>query len=178
MNNFYRSRFPDGMLRLWRYKRTGGEQRHRLSRLFARMHLALDQIQKGGKAALAPSSSPAAMTSSARRLVDCTSVDPEDRKGAGKAGAFRKMRRFMDPLILRLERGFPFFPSWRHVLNGRGGRRGHEGLALAIDIIIWPADKRLLSCPRLRAWVLVAGMAGITFSPGGARIGAGRSLSS
>jgi len=128
------------------------------------MHLALDQIQKGDSGARA-----VVITGSGDVFcsgLDLHSVDLKTREARQRAHF--EMRRFMDPLILRLS-GFRF-PILAAV-NGAAVGAGMS-LALASDIII--ADEQAFFCPSFARLGLVPD-AGITFHLA-RRIGGGRSL--
>src|SRR5579862_10023414 len=130
------------------------------------MHLALDQIQKGdsGARAVVITGSHGVFCSG----LDLHSVDLNSR--AARQRAHFEMRRFMDPLILRLS-GFRF-PIVAAVNGAAVG--GGMSLALASDIII--AGDNAYFLPSFARLGLVPD-AGITFHLA-RRIGAGRSLSS
>lgn len=130
------------------------------------MHLALDQIQKGDSGARA-----VVLTGS--NDVFCSGLDLHsiDLKSAeARQRAHFEMRRFMDPLILRLS-GFRF-PIVAAV-NGAAVGAGMS-LALACDIII--CGESAYFRPSFARLGLVPD-AGITFHLA-RRIGGGRSLSS
>src|SRR6202142_90426 len=130
------------------------------------MHLALDQIQKGegGARAVVITGSNDVFCSG----LDLHSVDLKSQEARQRAHF--EMRRFMDPLILRLS-GFRF-PIVAAV-NGAAVGAGMS-LALASDIII--AGDNAYFLPSFARLGLVPD-AGITFHLA-RRIGAGRSLSS
>jgi len=130
------------------------------------IHLALDQIQKGEGGAKA-------VVITGSNDVFCSGLDLHsiDLKTAeARQRAHFEMRRFMDPLILRLS-GFRF-PIVAAV-NGAAVGAGMS-LALASDIIIAADSAYFL--PSFARLGLVPD-AGITFHLA-RRIGAGRSLSS
>jgi 2-(1,2-epoxy-1,2-dihydrophenyl)acetyl-CoA isomerase len=129
------------------------------------MHLALDQIQKGdgGARAVVITGSNDVFCSG----LDLHSVDLKTRQARQRAHF--EMRRFMDPLILRLS-GFRF-PIVAAV-NGAAVGAGMS-LALASDIII--VGESAYFCPSFSRLGLVPD-AGITFHLA-RRIGGGRSLS-
>src|SRR5476649_2458782 len=130
------------------------------------VHLALDQIQKGEGGAKA-------VVITGSNDVFCSGLDLHsiDLKTAeARQRAHFEMRRFMDPLILRLS-GFRF-PIVAAV-NGAAVGAGMS-LALASDIII--AGDNAYFLPSFARLGLVPD-AGITFHLA-RRIGAGRSLSS
>ena len=130
------------------------------------MHLALDQIQKGdsGARAVVIAGSNDVFCSG----LDLNSVDLKTQEARQRAHF--EMRRFMDPLILRLS-GFRF-PIVAAV-NGAAVGAGMS-LALASDIII--AGENSYFLPSFARLGLVPD-AGITFHLA-RRIGGGRSLSS
>jgi 2-(1,2-epoxy-1,2-dihydrophenyl)acetyl-CoA isomerase len=130
------------------------------------MHLALDQIQKGdsGARAVVITGSNDVFCSG----LDLHSVDLNTQEARQRAHF--EMRRFMDPLILRLS-GFRF-PIVAAV-NGAAVGAGMS-LALASDIII--AGENAFFLPSFARLGLVPD-AGITFHLA-RRIGGGRSLSS
>ena len=130
------------------------------------LHLALDQIQKGegGARAVVITGSNDVFCSG----LDLHSVDLKNREARQRAHF--EMRRFMDPLILRMS-GFRF-PIVAAV-NGAAVGAGMS-LALASDIII--AADTAYFLPSFARIGLVPD-AGITFHLA-RRIGAGRSLSS
>jgi 2-(1,2-epoxy-1,2-dihydrophenyl)acetyl-CoA isomerase len=130
------------------------------------MHLALDQVQKGesGAKAVVITGSNDVFCSG----LDLHSVDLKTQEARQRAHF--EMRRFMDPLILRLA-GFRF-PIVAAV-NGAAVGAGMS-LALASDIII--AGDNAYFLPSFARLGLVPD-AGITFHLA-RRIGAGRSLSS
>ncbi len=122
------------------------------------MHLALDQIQKGDSGARA-------VVITGSNDVFCSGLDLHsvDLKTAeARQRAHFEMRRFMDPLILRLA-----------AVNGAAVGAGMS-LALASDIII--AGEHAYFLPSFARLGLVPD-AGITFHLA-RRIGGGRSLSS
>lgn len=128
------------------------------------MHLALDQIQKGDSGARA-----VVITGSGDVFcsgLDLHSVDLETREARQRAHF--EMRRFMDPLILRLS-GFRF-PIVAAVNGAAVG--GGMSLALASDLIV--VDENAYFCPSFARLGLVPD-AGITFHLA-RRIGGGRSL--
>jgi 2-(1,2-epoxy-1,2-dihydrophenyl)acetyl-CoA isomerase len=128
------------------------------------MHLALDQIQKGDSGARA-------LVITGSNDVFCSGLDLHsiDLKTAeARQRAHFEMRRFMDPLILRLS-GFRF-PIVAAV-NGAAVGAGMS-LALASDIII--AGENAYFLPSFARLGLVPD-AGITFHLA-RRIGGGRSL--
>lgn len=128
------------------------------------MHLALDQIQKGDSGARA-------VVITGSNEVFCSGLDLHsiDLKTAeARQRAHFEMRRFMDPLILRLS-GFRF-PIVAAV-NGAAVGAGMS-LALASDIII--AGENAYFLPSFARLGLVPD-AGITFHLA-RRIGGGRSL--
>ena len=130
------------------------------------MHLALDQIQKGDSGARA-------VVITGSNDVFCSGLDLHsvDLKTAqARQRAHFEMRRFMDPLILRLS-GFRF-PIVAAV-NGAAAGAGMS-LALASDIII--AGEGAYFLPSFARLGLVPD-AGVTFHLA-RRIGGGRSLSS
>lgn len=130
------------------------------------MHLALDQIQKSDSGARA-------VVITGSNEVFCSGLDLHsvDLKTAeARQRAHFDMRRFMDPLVLRLS-GFRF-PIVAAV-NGAAVGAGMS-LALASDIII--AGESAYFLPSFARLGLVPD-AGITFHLA-RRIGAGRSLSS
>src|SRR5271154_2226475 len=130
------------------------------------MHLALDQIQKGesgAKAVIITGSNDVFCSG-----LDLHSIDLKTREARQRAHF--EMRRFMDPLILRLS-GFRF-PIVAAV-NGAAVGAGMS-LALASDIII--AGDNAYFLPSFARLGLVPD-AGITFHLA-RRIGGGRSLSS
>ena len=130
------------------------------------MHSALDQIQKGegGARAVVITGSNDVFCSG----LDLHSVDLKTQEARQRAHF--EMRRFMDPLILRLS-GFRF-PIVAAV-NGAAVGAGMS-LALASDIIV--AGDNAYFLPSFARLGLVPD-AGITFHLA-RRIGAGRSLSS
>jgi 2-(1,2-epoxy-1,2-dihydrophenyl)acetyl-CoA isomerase len=130
------------------------------------MHLALDQIQKGesGARAVVITGSNDVFCSG----LDLHSVDLKTQEARQRAHF--EMRRFMDPLVLRLS-GFRF-PIVAAV-NGAAVGAGMS-LALASDIIV--AAENAYFLPSFARLGLVPD-AGITFHLA-RRIGAGRSLSS
>src|SRR5258707_3804672 len=130
------------------------------------IHLALDQIQKGeggAKAVVITGSNDVFCSGLDLHSIDLTSAQARQR-------AHFEMRRFMDPLILRLS-GFRF-PIVAAV-NGAAVGAGMS-LALASDIII--AGENAYFLPSF-ARLGLAPDAGITFHLA-RRIGGGRSLSS
>src|ERR1700719_4978441 len=130
------------------------------------MHLALDQIQKGDSGARA-------VVITGSNDVFCSGLDLHSidlKSQEARQRAHFEMRRFMDPLILRLS-GFRF-PIVAAV-NGAAVGAGMS-LALASDIIIAADNSYFL--PSFARLGLVPD-AGITFHLA-RRIGAGRSLSS
>jgi 2-(1,2-epoxy-1,2-dihydrophenyl)acetyl-CoA isomerase len=130
------------------------------------IHLALDQIQKGeggAKAVVITGSNDVFCSGLDLHSIDLKSAEARQR-------AHFEMRRFMDPLILRLS-GFRF-PIVAAV-NGAAVGAGMS-LALASDIIIAADNAYFL--PSFARLGLVPD-AGITFHLA-RRIGAGRSLSS
>src|ERR1700690_2838849 len=130
------------------------------------MHLALDQIQKGdsgARAVVITGSNDVFCSGLDLHSIDLTTQQARQR-------AHFEMRRFMDPLILRLS-GFRF-PIVAAV-NGAAVGAGMS-LALASDIII--AADTAYFLPSFARLGLVPD-AGITFHLA-RRIGAGRSLSS
>ncbi|HEX3915284.1 MAG TPA: enoyl-CoA hydratase-related protein [Steroidobacteraceae bacterium] len=130
------------------------------------IHLALDQIQKGeggAKAVVITGSNDVFCSGLDLHSIDLKSAEARQR-------AHFEMRRFMDPLILRLS-GFRF-PIIAAV-NGAAVGAGMS-LALASDIIIAADNAYFL--PSFARLGLVPD-AGITFHLA-RRIGAGRSLSS
>jgi len=128
------------------------------------MHLALDQIQKGesGARAVIITGSNEVFCSG----LDLHSVDLNTRQARQRAHF--EMRRFMDPLILRLS-GFRF-PIIAAV-NGAAVGAGMS-LALASDLIV--VGESAFFCPSFARLGLVPD-AGITFHLA-RRIGGGRSL--
>jgi 2-(1,2-epoxy-1,2-dihydrophenyl)acetyl-CoA isomerase len=131
-----------------------------------RMHLALDQIQKGDSGARA-------VVITGSNDVFCSGLDLHSvdlKTQEARQRAHFEMRRFMDPLILRLS-GFRF-PIVAAV-NGAAVGAGMS-LALASDIII--AGESAYFLPSFARLGLVPD-AGITFHLA-RRIGGGRSLSS
>src|ERR1700761_7898983 len=130
------------------------------------IHLALDQIQKGegGAKAVVITGSNDVFCSG----LDLHSVDLDSR--AARQRAHFEMRRFMDPLILRLS-GFRF-PIVAAV-NGAAVGAGMS-LALASDILV--VGENAYFCPSFAKLGLVPD-AGITFHLA-RRIGGGRSLAS
>src|SRR5208283_885436 len=128
------------------------------------MHVALDKIQKGDSGARA-----VVITGSNEVFcsgLDLHSVDLKTQEARQRAHF--EMRRFMDPLILRLS-GFRF-PIVAAV-NGAAVGAGMS-LALASDIII--VGENAYFCPSFARLGLVPD-AGITFHLA-RRIGGGRSL--
>lgn len=128
------------------------------------IHLALDQIQKGdsGARAVVITGSDAVFCSG----LDLHSIDLKTQQARQRAHF--EMRRFMDPLILRLS-GFRF-PIVAAV-NGAAVGAGMS-LALASDIIV--VGESAYFCPSFARLGLVPD-AGITFHLA-RRIGGGRSL--
>ena len=130
------------------------------------MHLALDQIQKGDSGARA-------VVITGSNDVFCSGLDLHSidlKTQEARQRAHFEMRRFMDPLILRLS-GFRF-PIIAAV-NGAAVGAGMS-LALASDIII--ASEEAYFLPSFARLGLVPD-AGITFHLA-RRIGGGRSLAS
>jgi 2-(1,2-epoxy-1,2-dihydrophenyl)acetyl-CoA isomerase len=129
------------------------------------IHLALDQIQKSdsGARAVVITGSDAVFCSG----LDLHSIDLKTQQARQRAHF--EMRRFMDPLILRLS-GFRF-PIVAAV-NGAAVGAGMS-LALASDIIL--VGESAYFCPSFARLGLVPD-AGITFHLA-RRIGGGRSLS-
>src|SRR6202142_4619106 len=130
------------------------------------VHLALDQIQEGESGAKA-------VVITGSNDVFCSGLDLHSmdlKTQEARQRAHFEMRRFMDPLILRLS-GFRF-PIVAAVNIGAGG--AGMSLALASDIII--AADTAYFLPSFARLGLVPD-AGITFHLA-RRIGAGRSLSS
>ena len=128
------------------------------------MHLALDQIQKGDSGARA-------VVITGSNDVFCSGLDLHSvdlKTLQARQRAHFEMRRFMDPLILRLS-GFRF-PIVAAV-NGAAVGAGMS-LALASDIII--VGENAFFCPSFARLGLVPD-AGITFHLA-RRIGGGRSL--
>ena len=129
------------------------------------MHLALDQIQKGESGARA-------VVITGSNDVFCSGLDLHSvdlKTPEARQRAHFEMRRFMDPLILRLS-GFRF-PIVAAV-NGAAVGAGMS-LALASDIIV--AGENAYFLPSFARLGLVPD-AGITFHLA-RRIGGGRSLS-
>ncbi len=129
------------------------------------MHLALDQIQKGDSGARA-------VVITGSNDVFCSGLDLHSidlKSQQARQRAHFEMRRFMDPLILRLS-GFRF-PIIAAV-NGAAVGAGMS-LALASDIIV--VGENGYFCPSFARLGLVPD-AGITFHLA-RRIGGGRSLS-
>jgi 2-(1,2-epoxy-1,2-dihydrophenyl)acetyl-CoA isomerase len=129
------------------------------------MHLALDQLQKGDSGARA-----VVLTGS--NDVFCSGLDLHSidlKSQQARQRAHFEMRRFMDPLILRLS-GFRF-PIVAAVNGAAVG--GGMSLALASDIIM--VGESAYFCPSFARLGLVPD-AGITFHLA-RRIGGGRSLS-
>jgi 2-(1,2-epoxy-1,2-dihydrophenyl)acetyl-CoA isomerase len=129
------------------------------------MHLALDQLQKGDSGARA-----VVLTGS--NDVFCSGLDLHSidlKTQQARQRAHFEMRRFMDPLILRLS-GFRF-PIVAAV-NGAAVGAGMS-LALASDILV--VGESAYFCPSFARLGLVPD-AGITFHLA-RRIGGGRSLS-
>src|SRR5271170_6535197 len=128
------------------------------------IHLALDQIQKGeggAKAVVITGSNDVFCSGLDLHSIDLKSAEARQR-------AHFEMRRFMDPLILRLS-GFRF-PIVAAV-NGAAVGAGMS-LALASDIIV--VGESAYFCPSFARLGLVPD-AGITFHLA-RRIGGGRSL--
>ena len=129
------------------------------------MHLALDQIQKGDSGARA-----VVITGSNEVFcsgLDLHSVDLKTQEARQRAHF--EMRRFMDPLIMRLSAfRFPIIAA----VNGAAAGAGMS-LALASDIIV--AGETSYFLPSFARLGLVPD-AGITFHLA-RRIGGGRSLS-
>jgi 2-(1,2-epoxy-1,2-dihydrophenyl)acetyl-CoA isomerase len=130
------------------------------------MHLALDQIQKGDSGARA-----VVITGSGDVFcsgLDLHSIDLTSQQARQRAHF--EMRRFMDPLILRLSAfRFPIVAAVNGAAVGAG-----MSLALASDIIV--AGESAYFCPSFARLGLVPD-AGITFHLARC-IGASRSLSS
>ena len=129
------------------------------------MHLALDQIQKGDSGARA-------VVITGSNDVFCSGLDLQSidlKTQQARQRAHFEMRRFMDPLILRLS-GFRF-PIVAAVNGAAIG--GGMSLALASDIIV--VGENSYFCPSFARLGLVPD-AGITFHLA-RRIGGGRSLS-
>src|SRR5579862_2049787 len=129
------------------------------------IHLALDQIQKGeggAKAVVITGSNDVFCSGLDLHSIDLKSAEARQR-------AHFEMRRFMDPLILRLS-GFRF-PIVAAVNGAAVG--GGMSLALASDIIV--VAESAYFCPSFSRLGLVPD-AGITFHLA-RRIGGGRSLS-
>jgi 2-(1,2-epoxy-1,2-dihydrophenyl)acetyl-CoA isomerase len=129
------------------------------------MHLALDQLQKGDSGARA-------VVITGSNEVFCSGLDLHSidlKSQQARQRAHFEMRRFMDPLILRLS-GFRF-PIVAAV-NGAAVGAGMS-LALASDIIV--VGESAYFCPSFARLGLVPD-AGITFHLA-RRIGGGRSLS-
>ncbi len=130
------------------------------------MHLALDQIQKGelGAKAVVITGSEAVFCSG----LDLHSIDLRTQEARQRAHF--EMRRFMDPLILRLSGfRFPIVAAVNGVAAGAG-----MSLALASDIIVAADTAAFL--PSFARLGMVPD-AGITFNLA-RRIGGGRALSS
>lgn len=130
------------------------------------LHLALDQIQKGDSGARA-------VVITGSKEVFCSGLDLHSidlRTEEARQRAHFEIRRFMDPLILRLS-GFRF-PIVAAV-NGAAVGAGMS-LALASDIII--AGESAYFLPSFARLGLVPD-AGVTFHLA-RRVGGGRSLSS
>ncbi|MGO9513896.1 MAG: enoyl-CoA hydratase-related protein [Steroidobacteraceae bacterium] len=130
------------------------------------MHVALDQIQKGDSGARA-------VVITGSNEVFCSGLDLHSvdlKTQAARQRAHFEMRRFMDPLILRLS-GFRF-PIVAAV-NGAAVGAGMS-LALASDIIV--VGENAYFCPSFARLGLVPD-AGITFHLA-RRIGGGRALAS
>jgi 2-(1,2-epoxy-1,2-dihydrophenyl)acetyl-CoA isomerase len=128
------------------------------------MHLALDQIQKGDSGARA-------VVITGTNDVFCSGLDLHSvdlKTEQARQRAHFEMRRFMDPLILRLS-GFRF-PIVAAV-NGAAVGAGMS-LALASDMIV--VGESAYFCPSFTRLGLVPD-AGITFHLA-RRIGGGRSL--
>jgi 2-(1,2-epoxy-1,2-dihydrophenyl)acetyl-CoA isomerase len=130
------------------------------------LHLALDQIQKGDSGARA-----VVITGSSDVFcsgLDLRSVDLKTQEARQRAHF--EMRRFMDPLILRLSGfRFPIIAAVNGVAAGAG-----MSLALASDIIV--VGENAVFLPSFARLGLVPD-AGITFHLA-RRIGGGRALSS
>src|SRR5271154_3687932 len=129
------------------------------------VHLALDQIQKGDSGAKA-------VVITGSNDVFCSGLDLHSidlKTQEARQRAHFEMRRFMDPLILRLS-GFRF-PIVAAV-NGAAVGAGMS-LALASDILV--VGESAYFCPSFARLGLVPD-AGITFHLA-RRIGGGRSLS-
>jgi 2-(1,2-epoxy-1,2-dihydrophenyl)acetyl-CoA isomerase len=129
------------------------------------MHLALDQLQKGDSGARA-------VVITGSNDVFCSGLDLHSidlKTQQARQRAHFEMRRFMDPLILRLS-GFRF-PIVAAVNGAAVG--GGMSLALASDIIVM--GESAYFCPSFARLGLVPD-AGITFHLA-RRIGGGRSLS-
>jgi 2-(1,2-epoxy-1,2-dihydrophenyl)acetyl-CoA isomerase len=130
------------------------------------IHLALDQIQKAGSGAKA-------VVITGSNDVFCSGLDLHSidlKNHEARQRAHFQLRRFMDPLILRLS-GFRF-PIVAAV-NGAAVGAGMS-VALASDVIV--ASENAYFLPSFARLGLVPD-AGITFHLA-RRIGAGRSLSS
>jgi 2-(1,2-epoxy-1,2-dihydrophenyl)acetyl-CoA isomerase len=129
------------------------------------MHLALDQLQKGDSGARA-------VVITGSNDVFCSGLDLHSidlKSQQARQRAHFEMRRFMDPLILRLS-GFRF-PIVAAVNGAAVG--GGMSLALASDILV--VGENAFFCPSFARLGLVPD-AGITFHLA-RRIGGGRSLS-
>lgn len=129
------------------------------------MHLALDQLQKGDSGARA-------VVITGSNEVFCSGLDLHSidlKSQQARQRAHFEMRRFMDPLILRLS-GFRF-PIVAAV-NGAAVGAGMS-LALASDILV--VAENAYFCPSFARLGLVPD-AGITFHLA-RRIGGGRALS-
>jgi len=129
------------------------------------MHLALDQLQKGDSGARA-------VVITGSNDVFCSGLDLHSidlKTQQARQRAHFEMRRFMDPLILRLS-GFRF-PIVAAVNGAAVG--GGMSLALASDILV--VGESAFFCPSFARLGLVPD-AGITFHLA-RRIGGGRSLS-
>jgi len=128
------------------------------------MHLALDQIQKGDSGARA-------VVITGSNEVFCSGLDLHSvdlKTQAARQRAHFEMRRFMDPLILRLSSfRFPIVAAVNGAAVGAG-----MSLALASDIIV--VGENAYFCPSFARLGLVPD-AGITFHLA-RRIGGGRSL--
>src|ERR1700689_4359867 len=128
------------------------------------IHLALDQIQKGeggAKAVVITGSNDVFCSGLDLHSIDLKSAEARQR-------AHFEMRRFMDPLILRLSRfRFPIVAAVNGAAVGAG-----MSLALASDIII--ASDTSYFLPSFARLGLVPD-AGITFNLA-RRVGGGRSL--
>jgi 2-(1,2-epoxy-1,2-dihydrophenyl)acetyl-CoA isomerase len=130
------------------------------------LHLALDQIQKGESGAKA-------LIITGSNDVFCSGLDLHSinlKTQEARQRAHFEMRRFMDPLILRMSAfRFPIIAAVNGAAVGAG-----MSLALASDIII--ASDNAYFLPSFARLGLVPD-AGITFHLA-RRIGAGRSMSS